>query len=740
MKKMDFIFVRDLAVKTITGVDAWKRPQAQPLLVSIFINTSIKKVGQTDHLSQSLNYDVISRNVSQHVESKRYNSLESIAESVAEKVLSQCSEGHWTRIHVQKPRSLLRANSSEIVISRRRGASERSLKHDTPDLVKINKLNLVTIIGVNHIERLYRQNVDIDITMFKPLGADAAFDEKYDFRAVAERVCEHVEASAYKTIESFAQSVAQVVCAMGVEKVKVSAAKPSALTFAEAAGVEVTRTISDFTPQELESIRANFGTAAPTTETLFPPTAIDLSKAMHRVYLAFGTNMGAPVANIRQSIKELAARGVDVFATSNIYISDPMYVQDQDKFHNGVFACNTTLSPQDLLKAIKDIEYQQFGRVKVIDNGPRPMDLDILLYDDVVMNTPELNIPHIDMLNRAFVLQPLVDVIPPEVLHPLTAEPFTSHLEQLPKSTTAQESAVMSQLVPFGPASTIASPGLAVDPITHTKPTLVMAIVNCTPDSFSDGGEVNSDNVIAACLEHVKNGAHILDIGGLSTRPNSKACSADEEIRRVVPVIEAIRAHAELRDVPISIDTYRSEVAAAALQAGANIINDVFSGQLDQNIFAVAAEHEAPIILSHSRGNPETMNSLAEYENVVTEVGAELAQFVDAAMSAGVKRWQIILDPGLGFAKTLEHNLTLIKNFEQLRSSAGIEGMPWLVGPSRKRFIGTITGAEAPKDRVMGTAAVITSMIADGADIVRVHDTKAIAETAKMADAIYRSN
>lgn len=734
---MDFVFVRDLAVKTITGVDAWKRPHSQPLLISIFINANIKDVGRTDHLSKSLNYDVISRNVSQYIETRRYQSLEHIAESVAKKVLSQCSDGHWTRIHVKKPRSLLRADSSEIVIARRRGRSEQFLKHDTPDLVRINKLNLVTIIGVNHIERLYRQNVEIDITMFKPLTADATYDERYDYRMIAERVCEFVEASAYKTIESFAQSVAQVVCSLGVEKVKVSAAKPSALTFAEGAGVELTRTVSDFSAQELEAVRTLNKTPEP--ESLFPPTAVDLTKDCHRVYLAFGTNVGEPIANVRQAIRELASRGVEVFATSNIYISEPMYVQDQERFHNGVFACNTSLSPQDLLKVIKEIEYQQFGRVKVIDNGPRPMDLDILLYDDAVMNTPELNIPHIDMLNRAFVLQPLVDVVSPELLHPLTAEPFVNHLEQLPKSSLNQSSSAMSQIIPFGPTSNlVSSKGLVVDPINHSEPTIVMAIVNVTPDSFSDGGTVTIENIVSKCLEHVKNGAHILDVGGLSTRPNSQPCSSEEELNRVVPAIQAIRAHTELANIPISIDTYRSEVAAAALDAGANIINDVFSGRMDENIFAVAARYEAPLVLSHARGTQETMNSLAKYDNVLGEVSCELAERIEAAMKAGVKRWQIILDPGLGFAKNQEQNLEIIRNFSDLRHRPGVEGYPWLVGPSRKRFIGTITGVDEAKDRVMGTATVLTSMIANGADIVRVHGTKAMAETAKMADAIYR--
>lgn len=727
--KMDFVFVRDLAVRTISGVDAWKRPQSQPLLVSIFINSNFRQASQSDHLSQSLNYDVISRTITAKVEAAKFKSLDHVAESISKIVLSGCPSGDWARIHVKKPRSLLRAESAEIVVSRKNTPQKKAdLMPNIQDLVKINNLRLVTIIGVNTIERVHRQNVSIDITMYKPLHPTADTAKIYEPATVSEIVASHVEAASYKTLEAFTESIAHVICSLGIEKVKVVAGKPSALTWAEMAGIEIVRTKNDFdAPIELHQ-------PSQPGDTLFPQTEVDTSKPIHNVYIAFGTNIGDQWANIQRAADLLNSNGVKVLRTSSIYKSKPMYVKEQDEFYNGVFACETELSPNDLLKTLKHIEYSDFARVKLVNNGPRPMDLDILLYDDAVINQPDLNIPHIDMLNRTFVLQPLIDVAPADMLHPLTAEPFLNHLDQVPKESDNQVSSALVQVIPCG-----GSLELVLDPRNHSMSTQIMAIMNNTPNSFSDGGDLKPENFRDVALRHVKDGATILDVGGLSTRPGSEPCTTDEEIDRVVSVIKELREESSLDGTIISVDTYRSEVAKAALEAGANIINDVFSGQKDPQIFDVAAKYKAPIILSHSRGDPKTMNSLAKYENLIEEVGKELEKLVDQAISAGVQRWQIILDPGIGFAKTLEQNLELIRNFSSLRSFATLQGFPWLVGTSRKKFIGTLTGNDEPKDRAIGSAATVSALIEKGADIVRVHDTAVTRDTVRVADAIYRN-
>jgi 2-amino-4-hydroxy-6-hydroxymethyldihydropteridine diphosphokinase/dihydropteroate synthase len=269
-----------------------------------------------------------------------------------------------------------------------------------------------------------------------------------------------------------------------------------------------------------------------------------------------------------------------------------------------------------------------------------------------------------------------------------------------------------------------------------------MSILNVTPDSFSDGGQnYNIDEAALAktVQSHIANGATIIDVGGQSTRPGAVQVSAEEELSRVLPAIRLLRSIPGTNDVAISVDTYRASVAEAAIKAGANMINDVSAGMMDDAMFPTMAKLGCTVCLMHMRGTPNTMNSLASYpDGVVETVGRELSERVRAAEEAGIRRWRIILDPGIGFAKTQEHNLELLRGQDELRRYPGLEGIPWLVGTSRKGFIGNVTGVKEAKDRVWGTAAAVAAAIQGGADIVRVHDVKEMAQVVKMADAIWR--
>lgn len=266
-----------------------------------------------------------------------------------------------------------------------------------------------------------------------------------------------------------------------------------------------------------------------------------------------------------------------------------------------------------------------------------------------------------------------------------------------------------------------------------------MAILNLTPDSFSDGGKhsLNPDQIVETVKSMISHGAHIIDIGGQSTRPNAPQVSTQEELDRILPAIEAIRKEGITR--PISIDTYRAKVAETAISAGADIINDVSAGQLDPDMLSTAAKLNVPIILMHMRGTPITMNSLAEYDGDLVEiVGRELAARVEEAARAGIRRWNILLDPGLGFAKIGRHNLEIMRRLSELRAHRGLSGMPWVLGPSRKRFIEGITGENVPVERIFGTAGAIAACVQGGADIVRVHDVGEMSKLVKMSDAIWR--
>jgi len=274
--------------------------------------------------------------------------------------------------------------------------------------------------------------------------------------------------------------------------------------------------------------------------------------------------------------------------------------------------------------------------------------------------------------------------------------------------------------------------------------TYVMGILNVTPDSFSGDGIIAKGDAVQMAVEQAREfilqGADILDVGGESTRPGSAPVNADEEMERVIPVIEALRKN--FPQVVISVDTYKAQVAEEALRVGANIINDVWGFRADAEIASVAAKYKAPVILMHNRSNPasvEVREKLggtylgAEYENLIEDVKRELLASVEIAVQAGVKEKLILLDPGIGFGKTREHNLELINRLDEIRSL----GYPVLLGTSRKSFIG-FTLDLPPDQRVEGTAATVAVGIARGADIIRVHDVQEMVRVAKMTDAIVR--
>ncbi|MCZ0755807.1 dihydropteroate synthase [Anoxybacillus sp. J5B_2022] len=252
--------------------------------------------------------------------------------------------------------------------------------------------------------------------------------------------------------------------------------------------------------------------------------------------------------------------------------------------------------------------------------------------------------------------------------------------------------------------------------------TIIMGILNVTPDSFSDGGRFNAiDRAVEHAKKLVVEGADIIDIGGESTRPGAEKVSLEEELRRVIPVVKAVAAEV---NVPISVDTYKAEVAKQAIEAGAHIINDVWGAKADSTMAEVAAHYRVPIILMHNRRQPD-------YENLIPDMISDLLESVEIVKKAGVKDEAIILDPGIGFAKTAEHNLQVMRHLDEFAKL----GYPLLLGTSRKSFIGHVL--DLPVDeRVEGTGATVCLGIAKGVHIVRVHDVLPMARMAKMMDAM----
>ena len=290
------------------------------------------------------------------------------------------------------------------------------------------------------------------------------------------------------------------------------------------------------------------------------------------------------------------------------------------------------------------------------------------------------------------------------------------------------------------------SPSLQVGSFTFNwgSRTYVMGILNVTPDSFSGDGMISKGNAVDAALNQARDflvsGADILDVGGESTRPGSAPIPATQEMERVIPIIRALNLN--FPEALISIDTYKAQVAEEAIKAGAHIVNDVWGLRADDGLALVAAKYKTPVILMHNRSNPASLEVRekfgnayvgAEYENLLEDVKRELMNSVAIAQNAGIAESLIVLDPGIGFGKTREHNLELIDRLDKICEL----GYPVLLGTSRKSFIGFTLDLPADQ-RVEGTAATVAVGITRGADIIRVHDVKEMARVAKMTDAIVR--
>jgi dihydropteroate synthase/2-amino-4-hydroxy-6-hydroxymethyldihydropteridine diphosphokinase len=423
-----------------------------------------------------------------------------------------------------------------------------------------------------------------------------------------------------------------------------------------------------------------------------------------------------------------------------------MYVTDQPSFLNGAVELATHLPPLALLDECKAVE-EALGRNLQggLRNGPRPVDLDILFYerkqeeqDEYVperLASERLTIPHPRLQERDFVLKPLLEVAGPSFMHPIL-------------NTTIQE--LWDRLPPTQNDDNTESTAVRVLPLPRNRflywnETLVMGILNVTPDSFSDGGQWNDSVEVAAqrALAMVREeGATVIDIGGESTRPGAEEVSLTQELARTIPVIQRIRELAG--HVVLSIDTRRAAVARAAVQAGADLVNDVSGGSFDPEMLATVAELGVPMVLMHMRGTPQTMQSLVDYnESVVEEVGQALVVASEAAAAAGIPQWIQILDPGIGFAKDTTGNLHLLQNLARLRAVTG--HLPLLLGTSRKGFLGRLTGVKVAADRdYASVASCVAALCLEGVEsssgtMLRVHNPAATTQAVQVMDAIRKS-
>jgi dihydropteroate synthase/2-amino-4-hydroxy-6-hydroxymethyldihydropteridine diphosphokinase len=421
-----------------------------------------------------------------------------------------------------------------------------------------------------------------------------------------------------------------------------------------------------------------------------------------------------------------------VEAISPVYETAPWGMTDQPDFLNICLLGRTRVTPHELLKQFKSIE-AALGRQPGERWGPRVIDIDLIFYDDVIIDDDRLSVPHPQLSQRLFVLAPLADIAPGLV----DVRSGHSVVELLAKHDMRSARQLL------GPGSMLRRPTR----FAWGVKTYVKGILNVTPDSFSGDGlmerrdwaEAAAEAAVAQAIDFVSAGADILDVGGESTRPGSTHVVVEEERDRVLPVIEAVR---KAVDVPISVDTYRASVAGAALQMGADWINDVWGLRMDPDMAGLAATSGCPIVVMHNRSKPRNVEQRErlggryvgiEYRDLFFEIKSELMESVDLALNHGVSAEQIIIDPGIGFGKTVTQNTLLLNELSQFREL----GYPILVGPSRKSFIGYTLGLP-PDQRKEGTAAAVAIAIDRGADIVRVHDVEEMTRVSRMTDRIVR--
>ncbi|KAL5478406.1 FOL1 [Sanghuangporus weigelae] len=763
-----------------------QRVELQPVIVSIEIHHDLQSACQLDDISHSIDYSRLSKKVRDACSSSNSQGLVpetpyGLAERILDSCLTEINQPiRQFVVELEFPKLLLRAKGAGVRLEWRRDDAV-SKRHS----FLITELPVHAIVGLREHERKDKQPVLISLELDHAKTGHR--DLYFSFSKLERRISEFVEASAYMTIETLAHQIAQD-CFATLEDpasfmVTVSLAKPAAIIMAQAPEIRITRSLSDFPSLKVESRRNSY------------------DKAL--AALSLGANLGDRFQNIELALRhlentrslaipDLPAGELTIVDTSFLYESEPMYVEAQPPFANCACLVETTFTPRDLLRICKYIE-KTVGRVPSERFGPRAIDVDIITFGDQTIDTraledrasldnleEQLVVPHPRMAEREFVLRPLKDIIP-EWVHPQLHLSIRSLLSKL----MLGKSSTLDRVMPFPLSPEIHPPAEYQTPATQTywilpsthgtssssrpKRIYIMATLNAAPDSFSDGGEHSAvSDALAYARSAVAAGADIIDIGGYSTRPGAQDITPSEEIARVVPIIHAIRSDADsrLRNIPISIDTFRASVARTALDAGANCINDVyaFSGgpgfysppsdeqsELEEKAHfaemqALARARCVPVVLMHSRGPADRNKDYSSYSLLVGEergvlegVRAELGARVSRALEGGraLRRWQVIVDPGIGFSKDVDGNLQLLRRAGELveegflppgsstfypnlnldsksedKSSSSFRNpyttpnwnplarCPLLVGSSRKSFLGTLISAPPFSNKV----------------------------------------
>ncbi|KAI9504326.1 trifunctional dihydropteroate synthetase [Coemansia spiralis] len=820
----------DLQVFTILGNDNREKEEHTPLLIAIELHTSVACISKGRKPSTTADYADVSRHIAAFAESDhKLHSAEAFADGVARECFSIASRVLAARVSIRILDTHFNAEQVGAEIFRTRKevfgswgpeldkddsetdneyakrteliAMERTLANECAgvlareDHVVVRKLELSTSIGAylweQHCERTA---VKIDLIFHVPKAPSIALadahDEKpqgIDFCAVVDVVSELAEKTAYRTVDCMSTSIARIAIKQcGIPKVTVRIAKPKNAALTEYEATEITRTRNDFTeapfPQSISG-----ALHIPIEKIALGSLSIQAglsngkqSSNMHSAYIGMSANEGDRLGTIHRVLLHLKNDLPQscLIETSFLYESPSIYDSDELPSLNTACLVKTKLEPLVLRDELQCIE-SKFNWEFVAENrGTNAISLEILFYDELHYDNDGITIPPPFMHERRSQLGPLCD-LNRNLTHPklgVTVGKLFGHLTSHGDSiddivqVTPLKARWHTRPNPYeGCILQSLHPG-------QQKETLFMGILNFLPNGINS---VDYGNYLELVLQRAQDlfesGADIIDICGQPTYRGAVQVGIEEEIDSVVPLIKRIRD--EGIEIPISVVTLYADVAAAALDAGADIINDVTGGYGDPKMLPLVAQRQCPYMIMSMDGYPHFMPSLKDYDeyggDVVRGTRYELARRVRAALEKGVARWNIIIDPGLGFANHEAQNFEMLRRLRDLTArniypstrirdsselnlseqpkyeltenghvveklSTNLVGYPVLVGTSRKRFIGNVTEKWDAEDRVWGTAATVSAAIQGGASIVRVHDIFEMLDVGRVSDCIYR--
>lgn len=790
----DHVHVIKLEASAHMGPDMWGQPTEQRCNITMNMGTDFSKSSETDDLKYSLNYAVICKDMLKYIglKNNRWGSVGAMTRDVAQFAMDSWLGINNLNLEVNVPSVHIRSKDIACEVNRSRAA----VTEDLQDFIKIQNLRLLTLIGVFTFERKEKQFVDLDIKIPWPRNRE----HHISIKKIVDKIVQHVENSNFKTVEALAENICGII---GHDSyfghnlkdlpISVKVIKLNAITDTEGVGVSCVRKPSELPHYDQKSF-SNRSDPKSLDDSFNLPVGTNvplIEGAWNTAFLAFGSNIEPRRQQVERAINLLRENpNVKVKGISSYFESEPMYFKDQSPFLNGCIGIETTLSPHELLELCKDIEYRKLGRVKKFNNGPRTIDLDIIFYlsesgEHVLVNDTDLTVPHPRMLERTFVLEPLCELLHPEFTHPVSAEPVFNHLENIYDNENPED--ILWKIIPLPSKDgesekflkfknvKVYDEILGISRWRTQSSALAMGVVNTTPDSFSDGSEsyLDVNEKVEKVKKMINDGLRlseqlIVDIGGCSTRPGSTQVSEEEEIERTIPLIKAIKACSDIPfdKVLLSIDTYRSKVAQSAIECGIDIVNDISAGSFDPTMFDVIANNpQIAYVLSHIRGDIATMSTKTTYGEpdgthyvngrkntsestvLIRNIGKEMADRYSLAMKKGVQRSQLILDPGIGFAKNAKQNLQIIKQTSLLKNysyvqdnlSVNFRNIPVLVGPSRKKFLGTITKEDDPSKRDSATSSIAATCVGFDADIIRVHNVRECIQSIKLANELYRS-